>query len=153
MKKVNKNVLGLVDKIERVIIITLLFSLLLVVIYTTIVFLGILFGGIASGITSSFSLEDNILTNLHKVFGGFLSVLIGIELLHTIKMYLKEDVVHVEIVLLVALIGISRHVIDLDFKHLSGMTIIGISALILSLSGGYLLIKKGMRIKTKKNKL
>jgi len=150
MKKVNKNVLGLVDKIERVIIITLLFSLLLVVIYTTVVFLGILFGGIASGITSSFSLENNILTNLHKVFGGFLSVLIGIELLHTIKMYLKEDVVHVEIVLLVALIGISRHVIDLDFKHLSAMTILGISALILSLSGGYLLIKKGMRIKTKK---
>ncbi len=61
--------------------------------------------------------------------------------LHTIKMYLKEDVVHVEIVLLVALIGISRHVIDLDFKHIEPLTIFGIAALIIALSVGYFLIK------------
>ena len=137
-------ILNLVEKIERVIIITLLFSLLLVVLYTTIVFLGMLFSGIFSSILDSFT-ENNILKHLHKVFGGFLSVLIGIELLHTIKMYLKEDVVHVEIVLLVALIGISRHVIDLDIAHLKPMTIFGISSLIIVLSGGYFLIKKGMR--------
>jgi len=137
-------ILNLVEKIERVIIITLLFSLLLVVLYTTVVFLGMLFSGVFSSIQDSFT-ENNILKHLHKVFGGFLSVLIGIELLHTIKMYLKEDVVHVEIVLLVALIGISRHVIDLDIAHLKPMTIFGISSLIIVLSGGYFLIKKGMR--------
>ena len=64
-------------------------------------------------------------------------------------MYLKEDVVHVEIVLLVALIGISRHVIDLDFEHLGPHTLIGIAALIIALSLGYFLIKKGMRMKLK----
>lgn len=137
-------ILNIVEKIEKIIIITLLFSLLLVVLYTTIVFLGMLFSGIFSSIQNSFS-ENNIMKHLHKVFGGFLSVLIGIELLHTIKMYLKEDVVHVEIVLLVALIGVSRHVIDLDMTHLEPMTIFGISSLIIVLSGGYFLIKKGMR--------
>ena len=141
-------ILNLVEKIERVIIITLLFSLLLVVLYTTIVFLGMLFSGIFLSIQDSFS-ENNIMKHLHKVFGGFLSVLIGIELLHTIKMYLKEDVVHVEIVLLVALIGVSRHVIDLDMTHLEPMTIFGISSLIIVLSGGYFLIKKGMRVNKK----
>ncbi|WBX70391.1 phosphate-starvation-inducible PsiE family protein [Tenacibaculum retecalamus] len=145
----NNKILNLVEKIERVIIITLLFSLLLVVLYTTVVFLGMLFSGIALGIQNSFTIDNNILTHLHKVFGGFLSVLIGIELLHTIKMYLKEDIVHVEIVLLVALIGVSRHVIDLDFTHLEPLTIFGISSLIIVLSGGYFLIKKGMRIKKK----
>lgn len=142
----NEKIINVTEKIERVIIVILLLSLLLVVIYTTIVFLGLLFGGIISSIKGSFSLENNILTNLHKVFGGFLSVLIGIELLHTIKMYLKEDVVHVEIVLLVALIGISRHIIDLDITHLKPLTLFAISSLIIALSGGYLLIKKGMRI-------
>ncbi|MBE9490601.1 MAG: phosphate-starvation-inducible PsiE family protein [Bacteroidetes bacterium] len=125
----NSKVLKFVDKIEKVIIITLLFSLLLVVAYTAIVFLFMLFNGIISSIESSFS-ENNILIHLHKIFGGFLSVLIGIELLHTIKMYLKEDVVHVEIVLLVALIGISRHIIDLDIIHLEPITIFGISSLV-----------------------
>lgn len=143
----NSKVLNIVERIERVIILVLLFSLLLVVLYSTIVFLGLLFNGILSDIHNSFS-ENNILIHLHKIFGGFMLVLIGIELVHTVKMYLKEDVVHVEIVLLVALIGISRHVIDLDFKHLEPLTIIGISALILVLSIGYYLIKKGMGIKS-----
>jgi uncharacterized membrane protein (DUF373 family) len=145
----NDKILDLVGKIERVIIIVLLFSLLLVVLYTTVVFLVMLFGGIGAGIKNSFSSENNIIIHLHRVFGGFLSVLIGIELLHTIKMYLKEDIVHVEIVLLVALIGISRHVIDLDFTHLKPLTIIGISSLIIALSVGYFLIKKGMKFKKK----
>jgi uncharacterized membrane protein (DUF373 family) len=138
----NNKILDIVEKIERVLIIVLLFSLLLVVLYTTVVFLGLLFGGIASGIENSFSHGENIMDHLHPIFGGFLSVLIGVELLHTIKMYLKEDVVHVEIVLLVALIGISRHVIDLDITHLDPLTLFGISSLILVLSGGYYLIKK-----------
>lgn len=145
----NFKVLNFVDKIERVIIIVLLFSLLLVVVYTAVVFLGMLFSGIIMSIESSFS-ENNILVHLHKIFGGFLSVLIGIELLHTVKMYLKEDVVHVEIVLLVALIGISRHIIDLDLEHIDSLTIFGISSLIITLSLGYYLIKKGMRIKNNK---
>lgn len=145
----NFKVLNFVDKIERVIIVVLLFSLLLVVVYTTVVFLGMLFSGIIMSIESSFS-ENNILVHLHKIFGGFLSVLIGIELLHTVKMYLKEDVVHVEIVLLVALIGISRHIIDLDLEHIDSLTIFGISSLIITLSLGYYLIKKGMRIKNNK---
>jgi uncharacterized membrane protein (DUF373 family) len=142
-------ILKIVEKTERIIVITLLLSLLLVVIYTTVVFLGLLFSGILSGIQESFS-ENHILSHLHSVFGGFLLVLIGIELLHTIKMYLEEEVVHVEIVLLVALIGISRHVIDLDLAHLEPLVLFGISTLILSLSGGYYLIKKGMIIKKDK---
>ena len=145
MKKIDSRIINFVERIEKVIIVVLLFSLLIVVLYTAIVFLGLLFSGILIGIEDSFTRENNILVHLHSVFGGFLSVLIGIELLHTIKMYLKEDVVHVEIVLLVALIGVSRHVIDLDVTHLEPMTLFGISALIIVLSAGYFLIKKGMR--------
>ncbi len=144
-------ILKIVKKTERVIIITLLFALLLIIIYTTIVFLSLLFGGILSAIQDSFS-ENNIMKHLHGIFGGFLSVLIGIELLHTIKMYLIEDIVHVEIVLLVALIGISRHVIDLDYKHMEPITIFGLGALIVALSAGYYLIKKAGYSKDLKGK-
>ncbi|MCK5893968.1 MAG: phosphate-starvation-inducible PsiE family protein [Endozoicomonadaceae bacterium] len=138
----NNKVLKIVEQIERVLIIVLLFSLLLIVVYTTVVFLVMLFGGIAASIENSFQKGGNIMSHLHPIFGGFLSVLIGIELLNTIKIYLKEDVVHVETVLLVAIIGVSRHVIDLDITHLDPFTLFGISSLIFVLAGGYFLIKK-----------
>ena len=142
----NTDILKFAAKIERLIIIVLLFSLLLIVIYSTVVFLGLLFGGILSNIQNSFT-EANILRHMRDIFGGFLLVLIGIELVHTVKIYLKEDVVPVEIVLLVALIGIARHVIDLDIKEIEPMKLIGMSSLILVLSIGYYLIKKGMTLK------
>ncbi len=50
------------------------------------------------------------------IFGFFLLVVIGIELLDTLKAYLRENVIHVEIVILVAVIAIARKVIILDME-------------------------------------
>lgn len=82
------------------------------------------------------------LDNLMNVFGVFLLVLIGIELLDTIKVYFREHVIHVEVVLLVAIIAIARKVIVMDFEKYSGGEILGIAAILLALAGGYFLIKK-----------
>lgn len=82
------------------------------------------------------------LDNLLNVFGVFLLVLIGIELLDTIKVYFKENVIHVEVVILVALIAIARKVIVLDFEYYSGLEILGISAIIICLAAAYFLIKR-----------
>lgn len=76
------------------------------------------------------------------LFGAFLLVLIGIELLDTIKVYLRENVVHVEVVVLVAIIAIARKVVVLKIEELEGSKVIGIGILILSLSIAYYLIKK-----------
>src|SRR5579871_4746785 len=53
---------------------------------------------------------------LLDLFGFLLLVLIGVELLSTLKAYLSESVVHVELVLEVALIAVARKVIILDLK-------------------------------------
>ncbi|PKH51275.1 phosphate-starvation-inducible E-like protein [Tenacibaculum sp. Bg11-29] len=145
MKKIETKVIKSIEIIEKGILVILLLALLSVVIYSVIMFIGLLFSDVILGVQDSFSIENDILIHLHKVFGGFLSVLIGVELLHTIKMYLKEGIVHVEIVLLVALIGISRHVIDLDIAHMKPFVIMAISSLIIALSVGYFLIKRGIR--------
>jgi uncharacterized membrane protein (DUF373 family) len=78
------------------------------------------------------------------IFGLFLLVLIGIELVETIKAYLSERVFRVEVVIIVALIAISRKVIILDVKELSSLTLIGIAAIILALSAGYYLLKRSL---------
>jgi len=79
---------------------------------------------------------------LLEIFGYFLLVLIGIELLETFKIYLEENVINVQVVLLVAIIAIARKVIILDVKSLPSMTLIGIGVIVVSLSAGYYLVKK-----------
>jgi len=83
------------------------------------------------------------INELLDIFGMFLLVLIGVELLETVKMYLNEKKVHVEVVFTVAMIAIARKVIILDVKELSSLTLIGIGAIIIALSSGYYLIKRG----------
>jgi uncharacterized membrane protein (DUF373 family) len=70
---------------------------------------------------------------LLEIFGYFLLVLIGVELLETLKAYVKKDVVHVRIVLEVALIAMARKVIIEEPNGVPGLTLFGIAALILAL--------------------
>jgi uncharacterized membrane protein (DUF373 family) len=55
---------------------------------------------------------------LLDIFGLFILVLLGIELISTLKAYLTENEVHVEVAFAVALIAIGRKVIILDVKEL-----------------------------------
>jgi uncharacterized membrane protein (DUF373 family) len=70
---------------------------------------------------------------LLEIFGYFLLVLIGVELLETLKAYLKKDVIHVRVVLEVALIAMARKVIIEEPNTAPGLTLFGIAALILAL--------------------
>ena len=74
---------------------------------------------------------------LLDIFGLFLLVLIGIELLDTTRAYLEEHVVHVQVVIEVALIALARKVIILDLKEYSPVTLIGVAALIIALAAAY----------------
>ena len=69
-------------------------------------------------------------------------LLIGVELLETIKAYLSKNVVHSEIVLEVVLIAISRKVITLDVKEYEPLALLGIAALIFTSALAYFFIKK-----------
>ena len=76
------------------------------------------------------------------VFAFFLMVLIGLELVETIKLYLEEDVFKVEVVVLVAIIAVSRKIIIIDYTSTSYETVLSIAALMITLSAGYFLLKR-----------
>ena len=80
--------------------------------------------------------------DLLKIFGFFFMILIGLELIETIKVYLSSEVIPVEIIFLVAIIAVTRKVIILDFKNLDPLTLIGMAAIIIALSVGYYTVKK-----------
>jgi len=79
---------------------------------------------------------------LLEIFGFFLLVLIGLELLETIKTYITEHLIRVEIVFMVALIAVARKVIILDISAQPTLTLVGIGIILLALSLGYFLIRR-----------
>ena len=127
-------------KFEQSIILTLIVLMILVVLISVLELAYIILQDIIS--PPVFWLEIH---ELLDIFGFFLLILIGVELLETIKAYLIEKVVHSEIVLEVALIAITRKVIILDVKAYSGLTIIGIAALILAIAVAYFFLKRVTR--------
>ncbi len=83
--------------------------------------------------------------DLLDIFGTFLLVLIGLELLNTIRAYLSEHTIHAEVVFMAAMIAVARKVITLDVKELSPVALVGIATIILALSAGYYLFKQSQR--------
>ena len=82
---------------------------------------------------------------LFKIFSFVFIILIGFEMMETIEMYFKKNVVHAEVVLLVAVIAVTRKVILLDLEKYDPVAIIGLGIIILSLGACYYLIKRTYR--------
>ena len=80
--------------------------------------------------------------DLFDIFGLFLMVLIGLELMTSIEMYLKENTIHAEIMFLVALTAVARKIVILDAKSIDAVTVLALATLVIALSGGYYLIKR-----------
>jgi uncharacterized membrane protein (DUF373 family) len=79
---------------------------------------------------------------LLELFGLFMLVIIGIELLETImKTYSSPGQQHYEVVLSVAIIAIARKVIILDIKTVDSVALIGIASIIIALTVGYYFMK------------
>jgi len=125
------------EKVERVIVLSLLVMMVLVVFLSTVELGWIIIKDVIS--PPIFLLDIN---ELLEIFGMFLLVLIGVELLETVKMYLTKKTVHVEVVFTVAMIAIARKVVILDIKEVSSLTLIGIGAIIVALSAGYYLLTR-----------
>ncbi len=80
---------------------------------------------------------------LMELFSLILILLIGVELIDGIKAYLDDHVIHVELILLIAIIAISRKVVVWDFDKHSHSELYSLAAMILALGVSYLLVKQG----------
>ena len=77
------------------------------------------------------------ISDILATFGAFMAVLIAIEIFVNIVMYLRDDIIHVRIVMATALMAISRKVIILDFSTTSPQYVWGLAAVIIASSFGY----------------
>lgn len=131
----------MLKRFERLIVFSLISMMALVVLLATVDLGWIIVQDIIT--PPRFLLE---IGEVLDIFGFFLLILIGVELLETIKAYLVEHAVHTEIVLEVALIAIARKVIILDVKEISALGLIGIAALVITLAVAYRLERRSRSV-------
>lgn len=74
----------------------------------------------------------------------FFNVLLGLELLETIKVFNQSHTIKVKIILLICLIAISRKIFIMDIEKHEALEDFGVAAVILALSISYFLVSKQM---------
>ena len=129
---------------EKILITTLIWLVSLILVLSVVELCWIILKNI---ITPPVLLLD--IKGLLDTLGLFLLVLIGVELLDTIRTYITEGVIHGEVVIMVALIALARKVIILDIKKVDSLSLIGIGVIILALGAAYYLV--GLIIQKKKD--
>jgi len=127
----------IVHKFEWFIVLALLFMMMLALLASTVELAVILVEQLLAPPMLLLDVKEML-----TVFSFFLMVLIGLELVETIKMYLDENVFHVEVVVLVAIIAVARKIIIIDYDSVSYEILLSIAALMIALSAGYFLLKR-----------
>ncbi|HRJ29491.1 MAG TPA: phosphate-starvation-inducible PsiE family protein [Cyclobacteriaceae bacterium] len=77
-----------------------------------------------------------------QVLPVFFNILIALGLIHTFSIYVKEQTIKVQGILLIALISMCRKIFILDIGHADGISNMGIAAIIIALALGYYLVKR-----------
>ncbi len=130
----------ILKKYERIVYLILIFLFAVIVAFSILELAAILFAALVLE-SPGFLLDRELLV----IIGYFLLVLIGVEILATISTYIKENTIHVEAVIIVAIIAITRGVIlfEPNSAGSNALNMFGTAALVLALCAGYYLLKKG----------
>jgi uncharacterized membrane protein (DUF373 family) len=135
----------LFEKVRSLIIKTIIVLMTVTVIFSTLDLAWVIIKDLITPPTFLLDIKE-----LKEIFGLFLLVLIGLELVESMRAYLVEHAIHaeVEIVLLIAVIAVARKIIIMDLDEASFQTLLGIASIILALAGGYYLLRRTRKERT-----
>ena len=128
--------------LQRLILVAVQVFLLVVIVLAVFVLGMLAWHAIGSGTVLSIDSAAEFQMRLQNAFGGALLVLLGLELLETVRTYFTEHRVRLEVIMIVAMIAVSRHIITIDFEHADGLWLLGVSALVIALGAAYYLVKR-----------
>ena len=118
----------------------------LAVLMTFVILWGI--GDVVYIMYEKLSIPPYFLLNINDIFatfGAFLAVLIAIEIFVNITLYLRDDVIHVKLVVATALMAISRKVIVLDYATVEPAYVYATGVTVLALGITYWLVNNKAR--------
>jgi uncharacterized membrane protein (DUF373 family) len=79
---------------------------------------------------------------VQSLFAGILLVVLGLELMDTLRNYFIEHRLRVELLISVALIAVARHIIQLDYEHTPPWLVASIALLVFSLAASYVGVRR-----------
>jgi uncharacterized membrane protein (DUF373 family) len=127
--------IGYLKKFERIVTAALLLLLAVVVALTLIELVWIIIQDVMKPPILILEIQD-----LLEIFGFFLLVLIGLELIETVKCYYLYGKIELKVIFVVALIAIGRKIIILEPEKYTGLTLVGVGVIILALVAGYFVV-------------
>lgn len=115
--------------------------LLMTVILTMVIMLWVMFTSEFAERVISIQTVPELMKSAQTAFSGVLLIILGLELMETLRVYFKSHRIRLETILSVAIIAVGRHVINLDVEHMAGISMIGVAVLVLALAAGYFLVR------------
>ncbi len=117
-----------IERVEAVIVASLIVMMVFVLVLAVVDVGWVILNDIVTPPISLLGTDE-----LLDIFGLFLLILVGVELLATVRAYATEHVVQIAVVLEVTLIALCRKVIILEIKEQSALNLLGIAALVAAL--------------------
>lgn len=77
-----------------------------------------------------------------KILPPFFSILISVELIDTLRHYMRDHTIQSQHIITIGIIAITRKLLVLDFSHGDALINFSIAALVITLSLAYYFIKK-----------
>ena len=134
---------------ERAILTILVVTVALCIAYATFLTLYLLYLKlfIAGAFWGGEFVSQDVQDGLYRVYASFLAILLGLELIQTVKVYFHENLIKLESILVISILALSRHIIQLPLEHVEAMLLIGIAALMGVLIVGYIMIARYLKRK------
>lgn len=132
-----------IEWFEKLIIAILIILIMVGVAYATVLAVVAIYQELITGdIMAHGEGSKPIQEGLYRLYGAFLTILLGLELIATVKIYFHDNYLKLELIFIISILALSRHVIQIDYHHVESGTLYGLSALFATLIGGYIAIKK-----------
>jgi uncharacterized membrane protein (DUF373 family) len=97
--------------------------------------------GVPRAVAQVDSIEE-LQRSVQSLFAGILLVILGVELMDTLRHYFIEHHLRAEFLISVALIAVARHVIQIDYEHTPPGVVAALAFLVLTLAAAYVAMRR-----------
>jgi len=103
--------------------------------------------GVPRSVAHIDSLEE-LQHSVQALFAGILLVILGLELMDTLRHYFIEHHLRAEFLISVALIAVARHIIQIDYERTAPGVIAALALLVLTLAAAYVSMRRWIQSET-----
>jgi uncharacterized membrane protein (DUF373 family) len=112
------------------------------IVVATVVLYTLFFSKVGTSQLGSIDSVDDLQDAVERLFAGVLLLLLGLELLRSLTSFFVGYRFQLEIIVVVAMIAVARHIMLIDFKHIEAPVLLGAAALMLALAISYAIVRQ-----------